>query len=136
MTDNIISFKNQPTTDLTWLKNAIMGEEDILNFFGGIQYVNSNMALAGSEEKQPLYEYHRAVLDEVCNDPEQLKLLHSTVLNMDDYVDEQRVNGKMGYVCGALNITYQGEKKGLHLIQFGFIRFIRAITDPIPTEQA
>lgn len=129
--DNIIQFKNRPTEDISWLRESIMGGDDILNFIGGIQHINSEMAMAGPEQKQPLYEYHRAVLDEVTSDPEQLKLLHSVFVSMDEYVDQQSKENMTGYVCGAINITYQGEKKGLHLIQVGFVRFIRAITEPL-----
>lgn len=131
----IIYFKNKPTDDVSWLREAIMGEFDLLNFIGGIQHVNSDMVMAEPKEKQSLFEYHREVMDAITSDPVQLKKLHELLDSMEDFVVSQTNASQTGYVCGAINIDYKNETLGLHLIQIAGARFIRAITDQIPTMQ-
>lgn len=131
---NIINFPQSYNAET--FKEWLLGELDILNIHTGVDLVNSTTAMAFPPEKQALYEFHRDAVEELTKDPIALKSFYEMLGQMDDDVESRTVGGMLGFNTGAQVFNYKDTRKVIHIIQVGYLRFIRAITDPLEDPQA
>lgn len=108
-------------------RDAVLGEENILNIEAGVHVYSSKHATLSVEEKNAAAKLQREQITQLLEDDSRLQEFHNALLQLDHYIDNNTPAGSLAFAQNEVLFNYQDIQVRLYLFQVGYIRFIKEI---------
>jgi hypothetical protein len=128
----IIPFKKkeliEPHFDYQAVRDMVLGEYDGLNIEESIRNVCSDYINADEETITNTAISMRKQLESILKNDECAKHFHDALFELDEICDENTTSGTMGFGSSCISfVTGNDTVVEIHVLQTGFVRFIKAI---------